>query len=589
MMAWAVGRLTRLEGDGSVAAEVRVIGRAPVAATLACAGALFAACAGCSAVADARAHATSLFTLAGGGTEKPRDGLPATLADLDAGVSSLSPLPDGTVAFTLGSGRAYTVAEDGVLRALPRITADGRAGRIAEMTARPDGALLAVTWDGGFVYRLRPGASAWEQHFALDRIPGWGEYIEVIGLVGLAEGFVLDAWDFGIWRVSDAGAVDRVRLPRRGGDPSLLALPGGRLGALLSSGSITVRDRVVELRPDGTHPTLLRFRLALRTPAALVGTPDGGFLRGSDVLERIRPDGSIEMLGGHRPGLGAGDGGPIGGALLSIEQLAPMSDGALLLSGTVPGADPSPSMDLRATRIDGRLITDSAGYGDTVIRALVRRDTSRPLVAIAPRTFTALRGGQVSFVSTFSGHATLRVERGRRVIATLETEATAGVNRVSLPFTPPRAALRLVLTLAAADGRSSSAHLAVTTERRLRMKRARRLLRQFTSSEGDSEAYRETLLGRCGRASRTRIECRAIDVSGAPGLWERRRCAAVLIAVLRADGVRGLRREGARSCRAIAVSAGPSARAPRRRASARSPGSRTPARTSRRRPPWGRS
>jgi hypothetical protein len=208
-------------------------------------------------------------------------------------------------------------------------------------------------------------------------------------------------------------------------------------------------------------------------------------------------------------------------------------------------------MDLTAERVRGQLLTDVDGNGEPVVRAVVGPSAQRPLVAIAPTTYTTLADGQVTFVSTFRGHATLRVARDRQTIATVEAAAVAGTNSVTLPAIPPQASLRLTVAVVADDGRTSSAHLAATTQRHLRTSRAVRLLQQFASSDGDSEAYFETRVGRCRRASRTQIDCRAVDVFGGPGLKERRRCAAVLTAVLRPDGVRGFRHRSKKECRAI--------------------------------------
>jgi len=477
--------------------------------------------------------------------------VPATQADLGGGVPSLSPLPDGTFALLLGSGRAYTIGYDGVLRALPQIVEKGRIVRISELTARPDGSLFAVTRSDRTVYRLALGSLSWEPYFALNGIPRWDKYAAVVGVVGLADGIVIDAWDYGSWRVSDAGRVERVRLPSHGGSASLLGLPDGRLAAWVTDDLIRLRDRVIELRPDGTRSTLLTFPIPPRTPATLVGTPDGGFLRARELLERIRPDGSIEALGGERPGLGTGDGGSLADALLSVEDLAPLPDGSLLMSGHMPLAGPRTHMDLRAELVRGRLLTDVYGDGEPVVRAVVGASVQRPLVAIAPMTYTTLADGRVTFVSTFAGHAKLRVTRDRHTIATVEGAVVAGRNDMILPSMPPQASLRLTLTVVADDGRTSSAHLAATTQHRLPTSRALRLLQRFASSEGDSEAYRETRVGRCRRASRTRIDCRAIDAFGGPGLKERRRCAAVLTAVLRPDGVRGFRHRSKKECRAI--------------------------------------
>src|SRR3954454_2524383 len=134
-------------------------------------------------------------------------GMPAGRLSLLYGMP-LAALADGSVAVADDQGHPGLVGLDGRVRPLPPLIESRRTLEELYMAAEADGALLAAGVDR-YVHRLRPGATAWERAFDLRRIgadPGGN----LVGLPG--GGFALWA-DLGIWRISDDGGAQRVRLP----------------------------------------------------------------------------------------------------------------------------------------------------------------------------------------------------------------------------------------------------------------------------------------------------------------------------------------------------------------------------------------
>ena len=108
--------------------------------------------------------AARIFTLAGGGTEPPREGLPAwrvRLEDPFGRVLPLAAMADGSVATVDPDGDPLRVGIDGRVHMLP--PAVNGAGRedLVLLSAAPDGSLAAVADRAAWIYRWEPGAAGW--------------------------------------------------------------------------------------------------------------------------------------------------------------------------------------------------------------------------------------------------------------------------------------------------------------------------------------------------------------------------------------------------------------------------------------------
>jgi hypothetical protein len=182
-------------------------------------------CAQAEAAAPFLSPDARVFTIAGGGTEKPRDGLPAALARISSW--QMAVLPDGQVALPgtgpgLPRGGPFVVGLDGRVRMLPPIIYASKRRPLSLMAARGDGSLLAMGAGQRLIYRLPPGAPAWEPWFRMKQIEGWDGY--AFDMVELPAGVALFTTE-GIVRI-EGGQSRRIKTEELG---ALGAFPDGSL------------------------------------------------------------------------------------------------------------------------------------------------------------------------------------------------------------------------------------------------------------------------------------------------------------------------------------------------------------------------
>ncbi len=481
-----------------------------------------------------------VFTIAGGGSEVPRDGLPATRADLGAGrVRGLAALPDGSVALITGDGLAVGIGLDGRIRLLPR-PPRGAGG----LSAGPDGSLYTVTFRQ--LLRLAPGGTGWTEAQSLARLRGRPGLVEVVSFVALAEGFAFAFGNGTVLRVGADGTAREVPVPEGLLPRHVVPRADGGFAYAAVDDFVQTEERIVVVPASGPPRTLE----AVGAPSLeLAALPDGAFLRTGPPLDLLDAAGRPAARVGWRPGFGLGDGGPPARALLGdVAGLALTADGALVVEDIV-ASEYAPIDAFAFSPPGGTLVTGRPeGPGAAmVLRILAPPAVTRPLAALAPSTFTTLAAGRVGYVTTFPGRATVQLRRRGRVVARAEADVAAGQGELVLPA-PPRADLRLTLTVEGAGGAIAAARLAVTTARRLTHRRARRLIR--SPSAGGLRR------GRCVRRSALRIACRLIEVEQTAGGRSRRRCAGVIVVRLRPDGARATAardfgRGASRACRAL--------------------------------------
>src|SRR3954453_4734248 len=77
----------------------------------------------------------------------------------------LAALSDGSVAVADDRGHPGLIGLDGRVRPLPLVKEGRRTIEVLYLAVETDGSLLAASPDSDYVYRLRPGAAAWEQAF----------------------------------------------------------------------------------------------------------------------------------------------------------------------------------------------------------------------------------------------------------------------------------------------------------------------------------------------------------------------------------------------------------------------------------------
>jgi hypothetical protein len=425
---------------------------------------------------------------------------------------------------------------------------------IGLLAATPDGALLATADFGELIYRLAPGAASWTVHFSLAQLPRRAVDPGYSHLNALTDGgFAFSAYELGTWRVGAAGDVQRVRVPRGWDARALAALPVATLGMVLRSKDLS-REAFAIAPPAGRPAVVWRPARDSGGLGPLVALLEGGFATVPEHVSAFGPDGGLLADVGAEPRLGNGDGGPPAVALLRGTALALLPDGVLALSDDAAVGSERARFDL-PTELGwrGRALADPLGQGPVrLVRALAPAGSARPLAAFGEATYRTLAGGSVELLSTFAGRAVLTVSRGGRTVARAAGDVIAGPDMLRLPAPIPPGDYRLTAEVTGADGRVAGARLAVTTVRRLERARGLRLLRRWARSmeSGDGGGYYGMDVGGCRRQNERELRCRAIEYRGSVA-GERRGCAAVFVATLRADGVRARLAGGRRACRAL--------------------------------------
>jgi hypothetical protein len=473
-----------------------------------------------------------VFTLAGGGTEPAREGLPAHRVRL--AVATPAALPDGDVALLAAPRRSpWLVGHDGRLHALPSLD------RLRELAAGADGSLFAVRGDDD-VHRLRPGAPAWERVLdASAAIPGWEAARDpfagsdtVSGFTALPDGGFAIAWlDAGVWRSGPDGQPQQVALPEQTEAWALAALPTGELVVSVEDSGADSRLMIAPpggpLRPLGRGVT--GFANALAVP------PVGGFLRTDydDLFVHDAAGARIARIG-TRDGPGPGDGGPAPAADLLAVDVDAGADGTVVAGDWL----------LRGFTSMDRGVIDPfmarlflARPVRPAVRAFVAPGTARPLAALAPATFTTLREGEVVVRTTVAGRATVVVREAGREVARASADVAAGASALALDRGVPEGDLTVTLEVEGAAAVAGAA-LEVSTLRRLDAARARAAAERI-----ETPLYLATdmELGPCRRASPRRFACAMVRPSG--------RCGGRIVVRQRADGRRLTLQRGRRSCR----------------------------------------
>lgn len=485
-----------------------------------------------------------IYTLAGGGSHSPKDGLPATLAKLVP--TSLAALPDGTVVVVHDDSRAFAIAADARLRALPRLGDRG----VSALAAQRDGSLLAVSGGGEIVYRLRPGAGEWEPFFDVKRLTGGAFLQRAPSIAASPDGsFVLGVStdrDTGVWRVQQDGTFREVPQPKAFG-------PAGDTVAALSDGSVAFTyggsDRLVIVGTDGSQRRI-RGRWGIDEDLGLAELPGGNLLRAETTLDQLTPGGAAKRLAGERPGLGLGDGGPVSSALLDATDVVVAADGAIIIADRAPSGS---ALDLPATRRRGGPLVTRPWLSEEVrlLRVVLPINSVRPVVAITRSTYRTLPRGRVGYRTTVAGDVTVVVRHRGKTVARVSTTATVGEGALWLVQRPPSGDLRLSLQFTGSNGSVIVHRLAVTALHTLGLARARRVMRReaLSEGEGDTGGGREVELGRCRRVSDRRVDCQQIVVEVEEGRTLTRSCAGLFSARLRPDGVRVVAGGNRRACR----------------------------------------
>ena len=445
-----------------------------------------------AAVPPALGPDARVFTLAGGGTEDPREGLPATRADLIGSVD-VAALPDGALAFA-ELGELWRIGTDGLIHDIPD------PGIFTEqIAARPDGTLLAVTETR--VRSLAPGATRWDRGFPLRRIPFSTGELSGSDLAALPDGFAIIAYDHVY--VVRGGTVRKTKLTGLFHDGRALApLPDGRLAV-----AYDLDRRLGLIGLDGAFSSFRAGAAARADGLAALG--DGTLLAMGETLRAVDTAGTELAVAGAAPGLGSGDGGPPATAVFD--------------AGSVTAAPANPSEPVSSNA------TQPAGVA-----------APWPLAAIAPATYETIGEGRVAIATSFAGHAVLTVSRSGREVGRAEADVAAGDSELALTAAPRRGDLRLKLVVRAADGRVATARATATTLTRLAQARVRPLVSNLAKvfTLIDSVRLRR---GGCVRQSPQQIACRLVRHG---------RCRRVATVLLRADGAR-IYAEGRRACRSL--------------------------------------
>ena len=473
-----------------------------------------------------------VYTIAGGGTTPPRDGLAATEARLR--IARVATAPDGTIVFTEETGRraGWRIDADGRLRALPPIHVDGERVGARDIDVAPDGALLAVVGVDGSLHRLSAGAATWVASPPLHDF-GFDE------VAALEDGGALVAVNDAIWRLGPPGDIvwRRRGPPDELGQPStenLVGLPGDGLAAIGASG--------VGLAVAGGDGR--RQRLGSSTTNGLATLADGTLIEqlGIGAIRLRRSEEPPRTLFGLTPRLGRGDGGPASGALFQTslirsDAVAVGASGELLVADDVT-LDVSGELDMQVFRFGSGLVTDfdvPQRHGELL---RVVGAGPHPVVAIRPQTYRTITHRAVSVTSSFGGTATLRILNGRRTVAKITAVLPPGDGSLMLPRRLAPADYRLELTVADAVRRVTH-RIGLSTRRRVELARARRTIHRALDdyAYGDGGSYDELLARSCRRAAARLIRC---------ALWSRytnfndveERCRGRIVARQRPDGLR---------------------------------------------------
>jgi hypothetical protein len=478
-----------------------------------------------------------VFTIAGGGSRDVREGLLATRASLPyAPEAPAAVLPDGRIAIPdsdptlFQGGSPFVVGLDGRIHMLPPIV-DRSRWDAAMVAGQPDGSLVAVRYDEQVLYRLAAGRAAWERWFAMRSVPGWDRrHDEVYAIGGLPDGVVL-ATTRGVLRLVDGQAM---ALPIDYAD-ELALMPDGGLALFdsLEPGTAWIGALTGPFTPITLHRP--RERDLEYGFAALA---DGTLIRADVVLQQLDRTGTLVGEAGLRPGLGPGDGGrPVTAAVNYPNGVAGLGSALVLDEDSFGGA--RSALDRGAERGPrGGLIVDDGDSRE--LRVVVPPGpVERTYAAITASTFASIRSGRVDIVSTSAGTALLTVRHGRDVVARVGAPVQAGAATLSLPHALPRGNFHLTLAVHAADGTVALGRLALTTRRRLTMRRARRMA-------GQVEIGARV---RCGRLNATRVDCKLAEPPLPDG--SERRCGARVTVILRPDGARAFESGGPRKCRAV--------------------------------------
>ena len=433
------------------------------------------------------------FTLAGGGTSKPADGLPA--GDAKLFVYQLAGLPDGqTVLWIDDPHPLWRVDLAGRLHPL------GARGRIGTFAVDPGtGELVIVPGrkdvDGSTIPLAR-----------IERLPLEGGRPKPFAKTPNFVWFVVPL-GAGQYAASDGRSVWRVT---PGGRASVLARRRGLIGRLLgpgdrSLGALVGDNKLIAVPGSRTIGRLPRY-------ANLLGATPGGVLFADAVREKPVPGGDYtttartpaEALGRLRfgpdagpfttlavplIGAGTGDGGPLATARVNAEAAALAPNGDLLaVDRPVDSYDPKPWVDAPAS-------------GDRVVVA-VGPGTARPLVAIDPTH-------PWSVLTTVAGRVTLTLRGGGRTLSTA-ADMPAGIGALPWdPASPPPGRYRAEARLTTPDGAVAVARTTIDTGGALTDAEAKSLAAQRVKLTG-SDALD---LGACTRTSAVEVACKVESIN----------------------------------------------------------------------------
>jgi hypothetical protein len=477
-----------------------------------------------------------VFTVAGGGTKAPRDGLAATDARLTADIAAL--VPDGTIVVAESfNPRAWRIDLAGRLHPLPPLP------NLADIDAERDGSLLGVAGGApGRVLRLRPGDAAWAPLPAHVAVPLTKDGLASVAAA--ADGGVLAVGSGRVWRMDGNGNVLATsRLPadeigqREYGE--IVARTGGGFAAVSTTGA-----GIVVAGGDGRAGAPFG---PFGDAASLAPLADGGLLIAQAGLSVLGPAAKTPARLGLFPGRGFGDGAGLAAAVTSATRVdTDPGQGTVLFD-----AFGETKLDRGASHVRGALVPqllDTEGT-EVVVRVIVPASSLRPLLALTPATYGSFARGEVAYSTTFAGRAELTVRRGARVVARLTQDVPAGDGVLRLPRRLARADYRLELRLTGGATEVTD-RLALTTRTTLGRRRALRLARLVAdqgSAGGDAGGGSFDVPRGCRPRGNRTFRCRYVRVVYS-GDRSRSRCLGLFFVRLRADGARAYRRFGPSRC-----------------------------------------